>query len=264
LSVGRSTITGVEDDEPTWQKIKGILIHRCVLAAAAKWLALTDAAKDDGSGEPLFVSEARWMARKLSSALQEALRAEEDEESLGRDLAWALIDAGGPRWIGNYNDFKYGLKPGEQQAALSGLEDQAVFVARELLRKADADRWRFMLSEVQNPFAFPGAEDAAERKASRSRLDLMVQRRPTREGRERPLLIIDLKTTTGPVPAEKLRKGEIEVIEKYGRPAARILGRAVCCRVVNVTFDLQHAAWSDGELVAPPTDHGVAENAEAP
>jgi hypothetical protein len=84
--------------EATWQTVKGTLIHRCAFAAAGKWLAVTTAAKDDGRGEPVLMAEARWMAQTLSSAIRSAIRANEDEESTGRDLAWALIDAGGPYW----------------------------------------------------------------------------------------------------------------------------------------------------------------------
>ena len=31
--------------QPTWQSVKGTLIHRCVLAAGGKWLTARDAAR---------------------------------------------------------------------------------------------------------------------------------------------------------------------------------------------------------------------------
>jgi hypothetical protein len=75
--------------QPTWQSVKGTLIHRCVLAAGGKWLTVRDAGRLSGLfnlQEPNLIAEARWMARQLGPALEQR-----DDR-----LAWALIDSGGP------------------------------------------------------------------------------------------------------------------------------------------------------------------------
>lgn len=87
--------------QPTWQSVKGGLIHRCVLPAASKWLTMHQALEPDaqhGAPEPHLVAEAQWMAGHLKTAL-----VDEDPR-----LAWSLIDSGGPRWIAAEVTRKYG------------------------------------------------------------------------------------------------------------------------------------------------------------
>lgn len=54
--------------QPTWQSVKGTLIHRCVLAARGKWLTVHDAARRSdlfNLQEPNLIAEAPWMAQPL-------------------------------------------------------------------------------------------------------------------------------------------------------------------------------------------------------
>ncbi len=62
--------------QPTWQSVKGTLIHRCVLAAGGKWLTVHDAARLSdlfNLQEPNLIAEARWMAQQLGPALERQL-----------------------------------------------------------------------------------------------------------------------------------------------------------------------------------------------
>lgn len=99
---------------PTWWTVKGDLIHRCALAAAGKWLSIEDATSPH-EDEPVLMYEARWVADQLKSALTGDL----DTPNQDRNLAWALVDSGGPYWMGRCNDFK-NLKEVDRQLVLQG------------------------------------------------------------------------------------------------------------------------------------------------
>ena len=176
-------------EEPTWHTVKGILTHRCALAAAGKWLWI-GSAKENWRGEPCFVAEARWVAQQLAYGFEGY-----------QYLAWALVDSGGPHWSRAYDDFM-GLSEDDQHRVLEGnrdsppeedenlsLEELSVRVAQELLAEAERDKWQFLLSEIFNPFRFLDARTGNTRFLARKRMDLLVQR-----SKNQIPLIVDLKT----------------------------------------------------------------------
>ena len=258
---------------PTWWTVKGVLIHRCALAAAGKWLNIEAASKiREGEDEPILVSEARWLASKLTDALSGDL--DKEDPNPDRDLAWALVDAGGPYWTGIYDEFRSLSEPdqilvleGDRELALEtgrtpaveDLTELSVCVARKLLHKAKQDDWRSMLSEIVNPFAFLdaacGIDEADIAKAdrrkiyreTRQRIDLFVQRKL------KPPLIVDLKTSRYEPEGADLSDTVDEVARKYGPPAVKAYGRDIQCQVLYLSFG-GRAAWSDLVTSSPRKD----------
>jgi hypothetical protein len=244
---------------PTWWTVKGDLIHRCALAAAGKWLSIEDAASlcED---EPVLMYEARWVADQLKSALSGDL----DAPNPARNLAWALVDSGGPYWMGRCEDFRslkeadrllvlHGgryVPEGGQERFAKGLTELSLRVAGELLDEAEEDNWRFMLSEIFNPFAFldaarrmddsgtPEADRREGYRKARKRIDLLVQRKL------KPPLIVDLKTSRYPATSAHLDDMVNDIAREYGEPAAQAYGKDIQCRILHVSFD-GHIDWSD-------------------
>lgn len=218
----------------SWQTMKGVLIHRAVLAAAGKPLTVTAARRTvtncDGGRSPELVSEAQWVARRLTQALQD-----EDAET-----AWALIDAGGPRWVRDYENY-CALSRGDRRRALEDLEHLAVVAAEALLERATTNGWTEMLSEVLDPVVFLGAR----RGVPIPRLDLLVRRH------EEPL-IVDLKTGAGKAASRCLDSDLAGVRSVYGEPFAREWGGPVACQVLYLSFDGGHR-WSPVELATERT-----------
>jgi len=214
---------------PTWQKVKGTLIHRCALAAAGKWLTIRDASRTDrlsGTPEPHLVAEARWLARRLSTALTER-----DDET-----AWSLIDSGGPRWAAAYDDY-LALSKAAQAKAVADLERLATVTAAALLRMARRDDWDAILTEAIDPYAYLLAETKGSRREANQRIDLLARR----DGR--PPVIVDLKTGEEPATDETAGRHAVSVADKYGHVAATIIGGPVVCRALYVTFDGE-TSWS--------------------
>jgi hypothetical protein len=232
---------------PSWQMVKGDLIHRCALAAAGKWLSIEEAS-EICEGEPVLVYEARWLASKLEGALSGDL--EKTDPNPDRDLAWALIDPGGPYWTGHCDEFQ-NLSAPDRSRALKGLTDQSVRTAQELLDEAERDDWGFVLSEAFNPFAFLDAARGADKdgrkdkrykfeayKEARKRMDLLIQRKL------KSPLIVDLKNRTREPTPDILNKLVDEVARDYGIPAAKVYGRDIQCRVLYLTFT-GRVTWSE-------------------
>jgi hypothetical protein len=248
-----------EASAPTWWTVKGDLIHRCALAAAGKWLSIEDATSlcED---EPVLMYEARWVADQLKGALSGDL----DTSNQDRNLAWALVDSGGPYWMGRCDDFKhleeadqrlvlqggvYVMKSGEERFA-KGLTELSLCVAGELLDEAEEDSWRFMLSEISNPFVFldvarrmddagiPEADRREGYRKARRRIDLLVHRKL------KPPLIVDLKTSMYPAASARLDGMVNDIAREYGEPAAQAYGKDIQCRILHVSFD-GCISWSD-------------------
>lgn len=218
---------------PTWQSVKGELIHRCVLAAAGKWLTIAQAAQPDdqnGLTEPHLAAEARWMAQVLGTALNDG-----DDQ-----MAQALIDSGGPRWSGPYNNF-LSLGPGDRQKAIKGLEELAVTTAHALLELARRDHWDRILSEVVDPFAMLNSFTYQEKIAANRRIDLLVHR-----GRYSPL-IVDLKTSVVLADVDELAQ---KVAGTYGQLVADVLDIRIRCQVLGISFDGDYL-WSETITVYP-------------
>ena len=257
-----------ERSAPTWWTVKGDLIHRCALAAAGKWLSI-EAATSLCEDEPVLMYEARWVADQLKSALSGDL----DTPNPDRNLAWALVDSGGPYWMGRCEDFKY-LKEADQQLALQGgwylledgrerfakgLTELSLCVAEELLDEAERDHWRFMHSEIFNPFAFldaarrmdysgiPEADRGEGYRKARKRIDLLVQRKL------KPPLIVDLKTSRYPATSSRLDRMANDIVRDYGEPAAQAYGKDIQCRILHVSFD-GHIGWSSPMTCASDSD----------
>ena len=254
---------------PTWWTVKGDLMHRCALAAAGKWLSIEDAASlcED---EPVLMYEARWVADQLKSALSGDL----DAPNPARNLAWALVDSGGPYWMGRCEDFR-SLKEADRLLVLhggryvpeggrerfaKGLTELSLRVAGELLDEAEEDNWRFMLSEIFNPFAFldaarrmddsgtPEADRREGYRKARKRIDLLVQRKL------KPPLIVDLKTSRYPATSAHLDDMVNDIAREYGEAAAQAYGKDIQCRILHVSFD-GHIGWSD--LITCASDPGA-------
>jgi hypothetical protein len=224
------------DKEPTWQSLKGTLIHRCALAAAGKWLTIREAARLDTLSkppEPHLVAEARWMAQQLGPALRRR----------DKHVAWSLIDSGGPRWIGNYNDY-LSLDTSEQPLAIVKLEDLAVTTASAILDMAHDDQWEDIQSEVSDPFARLTAYTAEAKKAANWRIDLLAHRG------DRPPAVVDLKIGDDPADPGYVNALAVQVASKYGREVATIIDSRVTCRVLYVAFDGSHM-WSDATTARP-------------
>lgn len=224
--------------QPTWQAVKGTLIHRCALAAAGKWLRVDDAASpagwDGGRGEPELVAEARWMAQQLGLAL------EQHDDTLG----WALVDSGGPYWAKTYDEYCR-LDNAGQSLAVADLEHLAVTTAQAILDMACADQWEDIRTEVSDPFAYLVAYTAEAKKEANRRIDLLAHR-----GR-RPPVVVDLKTSRNLAGPTRIDALATEVAEKYGREVAAIIGSQVACRVLWVAFD-RACTWSDEKMAWPP------------
>lgn len=224
--------------QPTWQSVKGGLIHRCVLAAASKWLTMHQALEPDaqhGAPEPHLVAEARWMARHLMTVLV-------DEEPR---LAWSLIDSGGPRWIGPYDDYKR-LSIRGRTKAVEDLEELVVTTANALLDRAREDHWEDLLSEVFDPFAKLNGFTAKKKKAVNQRIDLLIHC-----GRRTPL-IVDLKTGVHLLDIDSMAA---EVTRKYGEDVAGIINANVRCQVLGLSFDGDHR-WSRVVVAHPVQNDG--------
>lgn len=224
--------------EPTWQSVKGGLIHRCVLAAASKWLTMHQTMEPDaqhGVPEPHLVAEARWMARHLTTAL-----VDEDPR-----LAWSLIDSGGPRWIGPYDDYQ-SLSILGRTKTVEDLEELVVTAANALLDRAREDHWEDVLSEVFDPFARLNAFTAKEKKAANQRIDLLIHR-----GRRTPL-IVDLKTGVHLLDVDSMAA---DVARKYGNDVASITNTKVRCQVLGLTFD-GDCRWSQVVDARPVQNDG--------
>lgn len=224
--------------QPTWKSVKGDLIHRGVLASAGKWLTVREARQPDrlhGAPEPHLVAEARWMAKQLTIAL-----VDEDPR-----LAWSLVDSGGPRWVGPYNDYQ-SLSPRDRAKALEDLEDIVVSAANALLDRAQEDYWEDILSEVFDPFARLNAFTTEKKRAANWRIDLLVHR-----GREVPL-IVDLKTGEQVNNVDTLAK---HLAGKYGKRVAGITNTDVDCQVLGLSLDGDHR-WSR-IVVARPEQNDV-------
>lgn len=223
-------------DQPTWQTVKGILIHRCALAAAGKWLTVRDAASlvEFGSTrEPDLVAEARWMAQQLGPAL----------EQHDARLVWALIDSGGPRWTRTYDDY-LSLDDAGQGLAVADLEDLAVTTAKAILDMAHDDQWEDIRTEVSDPFARLAAYTAKAKKTANWRIDLLAHR-----GRRSPV-VVDLKTGDDPADPSYVNTLAVQVAGQYGHEVATIIGSRVTCRVLYVAFDGSHM-WSDATTAKP-------------
>lgn len=209
-----------------WASVKGTLVHRCVLAPAGKWLSIGRASKPrpgDVTRTPNLISEAGWMAQQLGDAL-----ATGDDE-----MAYALIDVGGPNWVEEFDNF-HDLKPRDQKRVLRGLKRLTVGTAEILLRQARSDRWEAMRTEVTDPFERLGAESYAKAKERNWRIDLLANR-----GRRRPV-VLDLKF------GRSMRDAEAEVqriAAKYGRKVADIHDGPVDCRALVLDFNGNHR-WS--------------------
>lgn len=224
--------------EPTWQSVKGGLIHRGVLATASKWLTIKEALEPDelhGTPEPHFVAEARWMITQLRAALVDA----------DPRMAWSLIDSGGPRWIGPYADYK-SLSRRDRAKATADLEELVVSAANALLDKAREDHWEDMLSEVFDPFARLNAFTGSEKRATNGRIDLLVH-----GGRKAPL-IVDLKTGLHPLDVDTMAA---DVAVKYGQDVADIIDTDVRCQVLGLSFDRNHR-WSRVVVAHPVQTNG--------
>ena len=221
--------------QSTWQAVKGDLIHRCALHAAGKWLTVPKAselARDGEQEEPLLVSEARWVAQRLSEGL-----AEQDHR-----IVWPLIDSGGPYWVLTYEHYLK-LHPLDQKRVVADLEDLTVTTAQAILAKAKEDDWEDIRSEVSDPFARLTAHTAKDKKKSNWRFDLLAHR-----GRRRPA-VVDLKT------GERLSDVNVdqqvdEVADLYGREVASIHDSEVTCLVLGVDFDGEYQ-WSRSVLAKP-------------
>lgn len=224
--------------QPTWQSVKGGLIHRCVLAAPSKWLTVYQAQEPDvqhGAPEPHLVAEARWMARQLRAAL-----VDEDPR-----MAWSLIDSGGPRWIGPY-DYDKSLSLCDRVKAVEDLEELVMTAANALLDRAREDHWEDMLSEVFDPFARLNAFTDREKRATNWRINLLVHR-----GRKAPL-IVDLKTGLHPLDVDSMAA---DVARKYGDEVAGIINTNVRCQVLGLSFDGDHR-WSQVVVAHPAQNDG--------
>ena len=232
-----------QESEPTWQSVKGTLIHRCVLACAGKWLSGWEALRNKRkTKESHFVDEARWMAQHVDRALR----------TDDGPMAWALLDSGGPRWTGPYAEFR--LFPDHHDQILDDLEHLTVITARDLMRRAKKEDWLYLRSECSDPFAFVSAETKKERSAANSRMDLLVTRRNA------PPLIVDLKFGEGPFTGIKIEEEVEEIRHWYGSEAAAVLNRPVGCSVLTVTFD-GDIRWSE-EVTA--TAHATGSGAPDP
>jgi hypothetical protein len=224
--------------EPTWQSVKGGLIHRCVLAAPSKWLTVYQAQEPDeqhGVPEPHLVAEARWMAKQLRTAF-----VDEDPR-----MAWSLIDSGGPRWIDPYDDYK-SLSLRDRVKTVEDLEELVMTAANTLLDRAREDHWEDMLSEVFDPFARLNAFTAQEKKAVNQRIDLLVHR-----VRLTPL-IVDLKTGVHLLDVDSIAA---DVARKYGNDVASITNTKVRCQVLGLTFD-GDCRWSQVVVARPVQNDG--------
>lgn len=228
----------IPGNPPNWHSVKGGLIHRCVLAAPSKWLTIQQARKPDrqhGYPEPHLVAEARWMAQQLTTAL-------DDDDPR---LAWSLIDSGGPRWAGPYNDYK-NLSDSDRVKAVVNLEDLAVAGANALLERAREDHWEDMLSEVFDPFARLNAFTNREKRATNRRIDLLVHCGPNAP------LIVDLKTGGHRFDVDSMAE---EVASKYGDEVAGIINDTVRCQVLGLTFDGE-CTWSEVVYARPVRNKG--------
>jgi len=128
-----------------------------------------------------------------------------------------------------------------------------------LLDEAEEDSWRFMLSEIFNPFAFldaarrmddagiPEADRREGYRKARKRIDLLVQRKL------KPPLIVDLKTSRYAATSAHLADMVNEIAREYGEPAAKAYGRDIQCRILHVSFD-GRIGWSDLLTCAPDSD----------
>lgn len=225
-----------EGTEPLWVAAKGLLVHRCVLAAAGKWLTIGQARRTTsfcGVDESVFVAEARWMTRRLTDAITT-----EDEE-----LGWALIDAGGPYWNAAYED-AVRFSDVERDRILDGLEELVVRIARAILDEAKRDRWVAILSEVADPYAMLSARTPKEQRAARSRVDLLVHR-----GHDRIPLVVDLKTGRRLPDVDALAD---VVADNYGHHVSKAIDDEVECRVLGASFT-GALRWSDFVVVDMPT-----------
>lgn len=213
----------------SWQELKGVLLHRCVLAAAGKPLTVASAKRKvincDGGRSPDLASEAQWLARRLAQALRD-----EDAERV-----WPLIDAGGPRWVLAYSQF-LALSATDRRRVLAGLEPLAAEAATALLDQAATDGWQSMLSEVLDPVAFLKARKGMPV----PRLDLLVRREDTP-------LIVDLKTGAGKASSRCLDADLSDVMSLYGEPLAREWGDPIACQVLYLSFGGGHR-WSPVEI----------------
>lgn len=160
-------------------------------------------------------------------------------------MAWSLIDSGGPRWIGPYDDYKR-LSPRDRVKATADLEELVVTAANTLLDKAREDHWEDMLSEVFDPFARLNAFTAREKRATNWRIDLLVHR-----GRKAPL-IVDLKTGLHPLDVDSMAA---DVARKYGDEVAGIINTKVRCQVLGLSFDGDHR-WSQVVVARPVQNDG--------
>lgn len=222
-----------EDGEVTAPQLKGTLIHRCVLAAAGKWLStevMRQRRGSDGESVPMFVDEAGWMAQQLGGALRKGSQGRRRH----KEMSWALIDPGGPYWSGHYDDF-CSLDESDRDYVLEDLEYFSETVAEELVRCAGRDGWRAIRSEVEDPFSRL-LTDATGRKQLNRRIDLLVDRE------EKLPLVIDLKTGEKMPDLVMAEKG---IKEEYGSLVAEMTCRPVQCYALGLSFD-GNIEWSPG------------------
>jgi hypothetical protein len=237
--------------KPGWVQVRGDLVHRCVLAAAAKPLDFATA-MDDSNARGL-VQMAAWTARRLSESLPEAARDDGDLQ-----LVWALIDSGGPNWTGHYDDFvglvrdeddEHGKQ--EQRWAYQDLERLSVAAAWALVRYGRKDNWVKLLTEIIDPYAFLETD-------SSDRVDLLVTRWGNRSGNRRRPLIVELRTSVKAYGYEALLKVAEDTRDKHGTRVATLAKRDVDCVCLNISLpedrpDLEPARrWSDVVTVRAP------------
>lgn len=216
-----------------WQKTKGIVVHRCALAAAGKPLSLwlAERPEDDGAGGsgPNFVVQAQWLAQQLGAAL-----ADEDDE-----VVWSLFDAGGPAWIGEYNVFRR-LRRRDKERVVEDLGEIVVEAATAILAMARKEQWESMLSEVLDPFEFL----EPPKNGKLHRMDLLVRRE------SRVPLVVDLKTgASAPSPAHLVTLTD-SLVNDYGQRLAKEWASPIGCQILYVSFGGGHR-WGEERLVEP-------------
>lgn len=162
------------------------------------------------------------MAQQLSQAL----------ESKDKQMAWALIDSGGPYWVKLYDDFQ--ALGGDRERAIENLEELSVVAARAILDRARKDRWIRVLSEAIDPFAMISARTEDQRKRANLRIDLLVDR-----GQRSPL-IVDLKTGERPDVDDEVAG----VTAKYSPLVTAAVSGPVRFQVLGLSFDGE-VEWSD-------------------
>ena len=205
-----------------WARIKGVLIHRCVLAAAGKPLMAWQARKTPKStGLPTLVSEAQWIANQLETALRDG----------DRETAWPLIDAGGPLWtkeVANFNELA-DTSEREAERALENLAEIAERASRAIADEAKRDDWDRMLSEPIDPIRFLDGEPTV-------RTDLLVRRRGHMP------LVLDLKTGQGPASEERANSllDEKDEEKRSPRDVARMIATEYDGKVKAQVLSLIH------------------------